>query len=399
MSTGYTPAQIRHAYGYDGVALTGTGETIAIIDSGDAPNLRQDLDSFDSRFGLPPANLTMVNELGGPTSTGDLFGILGWNLEITLDVEWAHAMAPGARILFVQAFTPLPVDLLTAVQYATTHGANVVSMSWGGPENVGLEQFDTIFNADCGFVASSGDSGPGVIYPASNPQVLAVGGTTLNGSRLQESPWRGSGGGQSTIYQGRTVPDVGFDADPATGVQVYCTSPNIFQPVGGGYVTIGGTSLGAPAWAGLVACADQSAGFTITNLPAWVSGLPGDDFNYIGGLTGRGTPRANLIEDVADSVFVRSEYELILFREPDAGGFTNWMEALSTGRLSRSQVDEAIRSSLEADVVTVELLYNQLLHRAPDQPGLAFWVEELQAFGKQAVIDGIIHSQEYASGG
>jgi subtilase family serine protease len=134
--TGYTPAQIRHAYGFDqvwfnGVAGDGTGQTIAIVDAYDDPNVASDLHQFDAAFGLPDPSLTKVNEYGGfapPAANAT------WAVEIALDVEWAHAIAPGARILLVEANSNSNADLFAAVTYAAEQpGVSVVSMSWGAP--------------------------------------------------------------------------------------------------------------------------------------------------------------------------------------------------------------------------------------------------------------------------
>src|SRR5271157_5937008 len=136
-SGAYTPAQLQEAYGFNsitfnGVAGTGSGETIAIVDAYDDPNIQSDLNTFDSYFGLPATTVTRVNETGGTSyPASDSTG--GWEVEESLDVEWAHAMAPGANILLVEASSPSSSDLFAAVSYAASH-ANVVSMSWGSSE-------------------------------------------------------------------------------------------------------------------------------------------------------------------------------------------------------------------------------------------------------------------------
>ena len=135
-SAPYTPAELQEAYGFNsitfnGVAGTGGGETIAIVDASDDPNIQSDLNTFDTRFGLPATTVTRVNETGGTNyPASDPTG--GWELEESLDVEWAHAMAPGANILLVEASSASLSDLLTAVSYGASQ-ANVVSMSWDRP--------------------------------------------------------------------------------------------------------------------------------------------------------------------------------------------------------------------------------------------------------------------------
>jgi subtilase family serine protease len=278
----FTPAQIRHAYGFDQVMFgsvkgNGTGQTIAIVDAFDDPNIANDLKTFDAQFGLPVANFTKATPQGRPRTDA------GWSLEISLDVEWAHAIAPGAKILLVEAKTSSFTNLFNAVDYARKQpGVAVVSMSWGSSEASLGAAFETsndgFFTTPSGhsgvtFVASSGDdgggpNGPG--WPAISPNVLAVGGTSLlldgQGNYASESGWAGSTGGvsktelepnyqkgvQSTGF--RTSPDVSIVGDPNTGVYVYTSIPqNGFI----GYFQVGGTSAGAPMWAALVAIADQ----------------------------------------------------------------------------------------------------------------------------------------------
>jgi subtilase family serine protease len=195
-------------------------------------------------------------------------GNSGWAQEISLDVEWAHAVAPGAHILLVEAASSSYADLFGAVNYAANHNASVVSMSWGGSEFSWETSFDAAFsNPHVTFVASSGDKGSVVSYPAASPYVLGVGGTSLNvdssGNYLGETAWSDSGGGTSAYeskpsYQksvetgSRSTPDVSFNANPNTGVAVYDSFAG-----GGGWGQYGGTSAGAPQWAALIAIADQ----------------------------------------------------------------------------------------------------------------------------------------------
>jgi hypothetical protein len=255
---GLYPAQIRKAYGIDKLAGTGVGKTIAVIDAYGDPNIVTDLTAFDTQFGLPAANLTIAYP-GGPPGANP-----GWAEETALDVEWAHAIAPEASILLVIApnagvnlVTNIPY-LYEGIDYANNHGANVVSMSWGGPEFSDETSVDSLFFNSSGvvYVASAGDTSA-VEYPAASPNVVGVGGTTLftaDGNYLSESAWSGSGGGQSVfenepVYQTgfqssgmRQVPDVSFDADPGSGVAIYFN---------GSWRVVGGTSLSAPCWAGL----------------------------------------------------------------------------------------------------------------------------------------------------
>ncbi len=182
--SGLTPAQVTAA---DGVKGDGTGETIALIEAYNDPTISSDLQTFDNAFNLPaPPTLTVVNQLGtavsatAPTNSG-------WTEEESLDVEWAHAIAPGANILVVEANSQSIQDLLAAVNTArSTPGVVAVSMSWGFPETSNEISYDSNFTTPAGhqgitFIASSGDSGSlaGASYPAASPNVLSVGGTTL----------------------------------------------------------------------------------------------------------------------------------------------------------------------------------------------------------------------------
>jgi len=342
--TGYTPAQIRHAYGFDKITFNngtvagdGAGTTIAIVDAYDDPKIANDLHQFDLKFGLTDPALTKVNQNGGSSLPA---ADSGWITEIALDVEWAHAIAPKAAILLVEAASSSMSDLLTAVDYARhATGVVAVSMSWGGDEFSGETSYDSYFTTPSGhggvtFVTSSGDSGAPVSYPAISSKVLSVGGTTLNlnsqGAFVSESGWSGSGGGisayetqpayqkgvvtQSTTY--RTNPDVSYDADPNTGFPVYDSYNN---PVSSPWSQFGGTSDAAPQWAALVAIADE--GRTLAGKAAldgatqtlpMLYALSAADFHdvtsgtssgrprYSAGsgydlVTGRGDPYANLV--------------------------------------------------------------------------------------------------------
>lgn len=282
-----SPSQMQTAYGFNLVSLSnganGTGQTIAIVDAFDDPTVQNDLKAFDSAYGLAnPPSLTVMSQTG---STTNLPGVdpttpksNGWEVETALDVEWAHALAPGARIVLVEANSDSYSDLITAVQTAKNlPGVSVVSMSWGGGEFSGENGYDSIFTTPAGhngvtFVASTGDSGAPGGFPAYSANVLAVGGTTISvgasGNYLSESGWSGSGGGisqyeaQPTYQKGvvtqsttnRTIPDVAFDADPNTGVLVYDSySFGASTP----WAQIGGTSLSAPSWAAVVSIIDQ----------------------------------------------------------------------------------------------------------------------------------------------
>ncbi len=348
--TGYTPQQIQSAYGINKVVGNGAGQTIAIVDAYNDPNISSDLAAFDKQFGLSAPPSFTVDNLGATTTNA------GWALEESLDVEWAHAVAPEANIVLVEASSASLNSLFSAVSFASKlQGVSVVSMSWGTTEFLGESAYDSIFTTPAGhnavtFVAASGDSGAwsGPMYPAVSPNVLAVGGSTLtlaaNNTYGSETGWSDSTGGFSGYdsdwryyesepsyqtatlqaaglsYGVRTTPDVSFNADPNTGVAVYDSIPYSGQS---GWFQVGGTSAAAPAWAGLVAIADQglaTAGkstLSNTQVQTDLYSLPSSDFRNITTgfngysatsgynlVTGLGTPIANLLIPgiVADGV-------------------------------------------------------------------------------------------------
>ncbi len=275
---GLTPSQIRHFYGFDKLACEtsntcGSGQTVAIVDAFFDPNIESDLATFDSQFGLP-ACTTSNGCFTIATPQGIQRTDRGWALEVSLDVEWAHAIAPGAKILLVESKTNSFANLFGAVDYAASQpGVHQVSMSWGGGEFSSEASNDFHFQVSgVTFFASSGDGGHGLIYPSASPLVVSVGGTTLNidrfGNLVSETAWSGSGGGISAFenepsYQTnypipstgglRGNPDVSYDADPASGVAVFDSlGDQGFKD----WIQVGGTSAGSPQWAALNAIAN-----------------------------------------------------------------------------------------------------------------------------------------------
>ncbi|MGA3006968.1 MAG: choice-of-anchor tandem repeat GloVer-containing protein [Opitutaceae bacterium] len=278
---GYTPQQLRHAYGFDQVTATGSGQIIAIVDAFGSSTVQADLDTFCKAFNIPSTTVEVCYPQGQP------LGDSGWATETSIDVEWAHAIAPGATIVLVVAQSAADADLFAAVDYAVNLGATQVSMSWGGPEYSTEMSSDFHFNVPgVTFFASSGDSGAGVEYPSCSPYVVGVGGTTLklnsSGAITSETAWTGSGGGVSAYetvpgYQAgwwsgvkRGVPDVSYDADPSTGIPVYVT--------GSGWGQWGGTSIGAPQWAGLCALANSLRSTSIAPAPGSFYSLAGANY-------------------------------------------------------------------------------------------------------------------------
>jgi hypothetical protein len=327
---GYIPCDITRAYHLDlmhAAGFTGANQKIAIIAAFDNPSVQADLHAFDIAFGLPDPAFQIVN-MGPPnTATGT-----GWDTEIDLDVEWAHAAAPGAAITLVEAATDHlnstqnpQVGLLAAVDYAVQVAhADVVSMSWGTGEFSTETGFDTHFpstdatnnsNKPVMYTAAAGDSGFGTIWPAVSPAVLGVGGTRLAPSAVgndtnqthfgcsgmsstpgvtsqNETVWGGgpacvqgscpgTGGGISNIEPrpawqnnlglssgGRAVPDVAMLADPFSGVALYSDGSWSSS-------VWGGTSLGAPLWSGVIALLNQQriaqglSNLNVTSSSSW----------------------------------------------------------------------------------------------------------------------------------
>lgn len=262
--TGITPDEIKATYK---LPKDGGKGTIALIGAYDDPTIEADLNTFSAQFGLPKCTSANGCFKKYKIST-DTKADSGWSLETSLDVEWAHAIAPRAKILLVEAKTPSGKNLLAAVDYARKRADVIaISMSWGGAEFPEETTLDNHFTSDhsIAFFASSGDNGWGASWPAVSQNVVAVGGTTLNiskaGTLKEETAWSGSGGGVSAYeaepaYQTsykiprangkRAIPDVSYNADPASGFPVYKSSGSRNS-----WYTLGGTSAGAPQWAAI----------------------------------------------------------------------------------------------------------------------------------------------------
>src|SRR5712692_6719301 len=273
--TGLSPATIKSAYSFSTSSTAGAGKTIAIVDAYNDPTAESDLGVFSGQYGLPPCTtangcFTKVNQTGGtsyPRTNA------GWALEISLDIQWAHAIAPGAKILLVEATSNSFANLLAAEDYAKTH-AQYVSNSWGGSESAGeIANVSHFVQSGVSFFVSSGDAGLPAEYPSASPNVISVGGTTLHfsgGTFTGETGWSSGGGGcsayetatsaQSAFSQygnvscggKRATPDVSLDADPASGVSVYDSTRYQGQQ---GWFKVGGTSASSPMWAGRSAVA------------------------------------------------------------------------------------------------------------------------------------------------
>ncbi len=263
--SGLTPDQIKKIYNIPNIGGKGT---IAIVDAYDYPNAENDLSQFSSTFNLPDCtvkNGCFEKHLMDNKTTKNI----GWDEEQALDIEWAHAIAPKAKILLIEAKSASGPNLMAAVDYARKRQDVVaISLSWGGQEFSTEKNYDSYFVSqnNSTFFVSAGDNGSGAQWPAVSPNVIAVGGTSLifdsNGSLQDEVSWSGSGGGVSSYekeptYQidyevpdsknMRAVPDVAYNADPASGYAIYCSANSKEK----GWFVVGGTSAGAPQWAAI----------------------------------------------------------------------------------------------------------------------------------------------------
>lgn len=287
--TYYTPQNIYQAYSFGSANasnITGKGTTIVIIDAFGDPFLSYDISVFDNVTGIQPINLQIKYMNNTPNAYNS-----SWAIETALDVEWAHASAPAAKIVLV--LTPNCQGSLTdALSYVISkHLGNIISLSWGEPES---ELSDTQLKSENSLLleaalenitvlAATGDQGAydgtnslNVNFPASDPYVLAVGGTSLdcNSGVYTQTAWGGyngqtsygSGGGFSTYFSApywqknavnssmRGVPDVSADANKDTGVLLIANGQT--------YIA-GGTSLATPIWAGIVSRIDQYMGYPL----------------------------------------------------------------------------------------------------------------------------------------
>jgi kumamolisin len=299
-----TPASLACAYGLVTVASgcnpylvtanpKGGSNAIAVVDAYNYPAAKSDLAVFSDVFGLAAANFSVIYGTGSP-SAGCKNGPqpqssaqTGWDVEAALDIEWAHAMAPSAKLYLVEANSPASSDLQNAVSVAAAcvqaNTKGQVSNSWGSAEFEGENASDSIFTGkNVVYFFAAGDAA-GVSYPAASPNVIGVGGTTFSrnqttGSYQSQAIWNipypysgstttggtanGTGGGPSAYEQrpayqsgvaaivgtARGTPDLTALADPDTGVWIYNST---YNPGKGEFMAVGGTSVATPVTAGI----------------------------------------------------------------------------------------------------------------------------------------------------
>ena len=322
---GYTPAELYTAYSLTGLyaeGFNGAGQTITIIDWCGSPTVQSDANAFSQMFGLPTLDSSNFSILNIPTVST----CSAPNIEINLDVEWAHAIAPGANIDLVVPPTNSFQDIDEAFSYIVVYGlGNVISGSYGSAESevsstiLANESLISEMAAVSGISAnfSSGDAGDfsadgisaTVSDPADSPYATAVGGVTVALNSDNGIAWQtgwgnnqvlvtdegvfapplafgfsgGAGGGPSGVFSKpsfqsglpgtmRQLPDISWVADPFTGVVVAITEPGVYPPVE--FVAVGGTSVACPMFSALWAIANQEAGFALGQAASYVYSMP-----------------------------------------------------------------------------------------------------------------------------
>ncbi len=284
----YSVNQIREGYNLTGFYknnICGQNLTVAIVDAYGDRNIIYDLNSFDALYSLPPASISFYYPYGQPSKTNS-----SWSLETATDIEWFHAIAPKAHIDLIVLPGPAVGYLQGGVNYTVNNisSVNEISMSWGIAEtqlSAGLVNsyntaFQTATREGINVFAASGDAGAydgtkvlTVNFPASDPNLTAVGGTTLSYSNgvFSQTAWDKTGGGYSQYFNEpsyqteagiksptRGVPDISAIANPDVG------GVNVFSQ--GKPFTIGGTSLATPITAGTFMLIDQYLNGTLTNV-------------------------------------------------------------------------------------------------------------------------------------
>lgn len=285
--TGCNPAKVT-------ALATGGSKLVILVDAYDDPTAANDLGVYSKQFGLPAITNSNfeVAYASGSKPAQDSSG--GWELEESLDIEMAHALAPNAKVILVEAASANNSDLLAADTYAANlavqAGGGEVSNSWGEGEFSGESSYESTFTGgNVVFFASTGDS-PGTEFPSVLQNVIGAGGTSINrtnGNFTSQSTWTDGGGGDSkyiTIptYQAaikkikkivgkdRGVPDFSFDANPDTGVVMYDSTPYEGQVLD--WLVVGGTSVASPALAATLNSAGSFAASTAAELTTVYNG-------------------------------------------------------------------------------------------------------------------------------
>jgi subtilase family serine protease len=376
---GYSPSNLYGAYNLNGLyaeGYTGTGQTIVIIDWCGSPTILADGNAFSKKFGLPKLTSSNFNIIEVPTQSQ----CAGTDPEINLDVEWAHAIAPGANIDLVVPPTPSLQDIDDAWFYAINYGlGNVISGSYGTPEyfvpDTELDKENLI--AEIGAVSgiasnfASGDDGnfttsfiPATVsVPADLSYVTGVGGVSLalnsDNSIAFQTGWEthesllieagtindppqplnfygfagGAGGGPSAFFakpsfqkgvpgKFRQVPDISWLADPFTGVVILISEPD--QVPAQVWYAIGGTSVSTPTFSALWAIANQEAGTALGQAAPYLYTMPSTTITDVVPFN----PGNNVTAVIEDSKSVTHRYnasQTLEVQEPLFGQFYSAM--------------------------------------------------------------------------
>jgi len=307
--SGLTPSDLSTLYAYpspEAQGNAGSGQTVAIIVAGDYAAAESDLGVYRSHFGLPmcssnngclrkigAAAVSAASQTGSTTSISahpTTASAIGWAAETDADTEIISAVCPNCQIIIAEAASDSLADLGGAVTAAVNANASIINASFGALETSADTRFSSIYgnSRHIKVVAAAGDWGFGVYYPASDSNVVAVGGTSVSvsGSTVSETAWSGTGSGCSANFgnpgwehppqisgecQTRNVADISADADPLSGVAIYDSSLTVtsnfghftyFGPnpnISGGWAIFGGTSISAPIITGMYALSGDTA--------------------------------------------------------------------------------------------------------------------------------------------
>ncbi|HUC59490.1 MAG TPA: putative Ig domain-containing protein [Streptosporangiaceae bacterium] len=304
---GYGPSSLQSAYALPS-STAGSGETVAVVDAYNDPDIVSDLATYRSDWGLPACGtgcFSVVNQNGAASPLPSNAGSNGWDVEESLDVDMVSAICPLCHIILVEVNSASTANLGTGVNTAVSLGADFVSNSYGGSESSSDNTYDTDYYNHPGVAvtASAGDDGYGVSYPAASPDVTSVGGTSLstasNSRGWTETVWGSSSGGEGTgsgcsadsskpSWQTdtgcskRTDNDVSADANPNTGLAVYDSYSE------GGWLEVGGTSASSPMIAATFALAGTPASGTYPS--SYLYAHTSDFFDVTSGANGSCSP-------------------------------------------------------------------------------------------------------------
>lgn len=398
---GYTPAQVLQHYGFDqayAAGLRGKGQTIVIVDAYGSPTLLADTNEFSRTMGLPAldaSNLQVVQSNGPPDGTDP-----DWAIETALDVEWAHAIAPDAKIVLVVAPSNDNAELAYGVDYASANRlGSVISNSWGLPESESdasdAEMFNGVFKRAAArgisvnvATGDAGDNGTGTPVgapnvPSDSPYATAIGGTSIgvpSDVGPVESAWgldvtslgsklipaaapqthgflKGGGGGESVYLAkprwqrdlpgvGRQVPDISALADPQTGAIFVATGPSGQQSYG----VIGGTSLATPIFSAIWALVNEASGEWLGQAAPTIAKLPSHAIRDIVPIQGKMNTVTGTI-NFHDATTHYTAAQMLNVAAPRTSGFASTLVYVGVNQsLGYDDIGFGLDSSLAATV-------------------------------------------------